>query len=219
MNRLDELVRATLEDHAKHAPSPNPVVNRVLARRRHQIRRSWLVAGSAAVAATAVIGVGVTVASDPGAGPGPSAAVTAEDRAVAIYSVVLERFIRDWPGGNVPDMIYVAIRPDQAAGWDGDGEVAGDPIPPDVRDAISAALADLTTLTWVDKFPPVEPGDTPDNSVPAIRLGLLPSGDQVNVSVSAFQGANNGWLTTYVVVQEDGGPWRITGKDAPIGLT
>lgn len=222
MNRLDELVRATLDDRAEQAPSPIPVVNRVLARRRRPTRRAWLVASAAAAATAAIVAVGVTVATDPDAGSDPLTAAETEDRTVTIYSLVLERFLRtsaDWRAGNVPDQVYVQIRPDEDAGWDFDGQAAGDPIPPDVQDEISAELADLTTLSWVEKFPPSVRGDTRETSDPAIRLGLLPSGDQVNVSVSAYHGFDNAWLTTYVVARENGGPWRITGTDAPMGLT
>ena len=221
MNRLDELVRATFDDRAEQAPSPIPVVNRVLARRGRPTRRAWLVAGAAAAATAAIVAVGVTVASDPDAGPGPSTAAEAEDRTVAIYSLVLERFLRESflpRQGGVAGTVLVLVRPSEDAGWSTGRAEIGDPIPPDVRDAISAELADLTNVTWVEKFPPSEPGDTPDNSDPAVRLGLLSSGDEVHVSVSAYHGYGLGWVNTFVVSLEDGS-WRIIGTGTPVGLT
>jgi len=221
MNRLDDLVRATLVDRAEQAPSPIPVVNRVRAQRRQPARRGWLVAGAAAAATAAVVAVGITV-SNSGSGSGQSTAVVAEGRTAEAYSVVLEHFLDDsyrHDDDGVPDTVLVLIRPEEDAGWAAGRPEVGDPIPPDVRDAVTAALADLTTVAWVDRFPPIDPGDTPETSDPVIRLGLLPSGDEVNVSVSANHGYDNGWLKTYVVSRDEDGHWRVTGADAPVGLT
>jgi hypothetical protein len=220
MNRLDELVRATLEDRAEQAPSPIPVVNRVLTRRRQRARRGWLVTVAGAAATAAVVAVGIAV-TDSGSDSGPSGAVVTEDDAAEIYSVVLERFLRESfrPEGGVPDTVNVLIRPQEDAGWTSGPPEVGEPIPPDARESISATLADLTTVTWVERFPPIDEGDTPETSDPVIRLGLLPSGDEINVSISASHGFDNAWLNTFVVSLGEDGHWRITGTDAPVGLT
>jgi hypothetical protein len=220
MNRLDELVRATLDDRAEQAPSPIPVVNRVLTQRRQLARRGWLVIGAVTAATAAVVTFGITV-SDSGSDSGPSAAVVTEEDAAKIYSVALERFLRESfrPQGGVPDTVFVLVRPQEDAGWTAGKPEVGDPIPPNVRDAISGELANLTTVAWVERFPPVDEDDTPDTSDPAIRLGLLPSGDEVKVSLSAYHGYDNAWLNTYIVSRDEDGHWRVTGTDAPVGLT
>ena len=218
MNRLDELVRSTLEDRAARAPSPVRVVDRVLTKRPR--RRGWLVVGTAAAATIAIVAVGVGVARDPGGGPAPVAVDSADDRAAAIYATALERYLHESfrREGGVPPAVQVLIRPLEDAGWSVGRPEAGDPIPREVRDAIAAELTDLTEISWVEK-PDIDPGDTPDNSDPVIRLDLLPDGDEVSVSVAAYHGFDNGWVDTYVLEPNDEGQWVVTGTDTPVGLT
>ncbi|HYJ70124.1 MAG TPA: hypothetical protein VEX15_20925 [Nocardioidaceae bacterium] len=221
MNRLDALVRDTLDDRATGAPAAAPVISRVLADRSRRRRRGWLAVAATAAVTAAVVAVGVGVTRGPDAG-GPAGVTTdtTDERTVARYSVALERFLRtsDWGAGGVPDEVYVTIRPDTHAGWDFNGHVAGDPIPADVRDEISERLADLTHLNWVVKDPTPKSGTTSEPAKAAVTLGLLADGDKVNVSVSAFYGFDNGWLQTYVVELQHGS-WKVTGTDAPTGLT
>jgi hypothetical protein len=220
MNRLDELIRDTLDERASQAPAAAPVVSRVLADRSLRRRRGWLTMAAAAAVTATVVAVGVGVTRGPDAG-GPTHVTTdaADGRMAAIYSVALERFLRtgDWDGHGVPDEVYVAIRPDKDAGWDWDDD-AGDPIPADIRDEITMRLAHLTRLIWVAKLPAAEPVSSPKPAKAAVTLGLLSDGDQVDVSVSAFYGFDNAWLTTYVVELQHG-QWQITGKTSPTGLT
>lgn len=221
MNRLDELIRETLDDRASDAPAAAPVISRVLTEQSRRRRRGWLaVAATAAVTATVVaVGVGVTRGPDTS---GPAAVTTdaADERTAEIYSVALQRFltVSEWGGHGVPNEVYVPIRPDEDAGWDLDGDVEGDPIPADVRDQVGAQLAGLTRLIWVPKVP-VPKHYARSGSVKAtVTLGLLSDGDEVNVSVAASYGRDNAWLMTYVVELQNG-TWEVTGKDAPIGLT
>jgi hypothetical protein len=222
MNRLDELIHDTLDDRASRAPAAAPVISRLLTEQSRRRRRGWLAVAVTAAVTAAVVAVGVGVTRDPETG-GPTAVTsdTADERMAAIYSVALERFITssEWDGSGVPDEVYMAIRPDTDAGWDLDGEIAGDPIPADVRDEISAQLVHLTRVVWVAKLPVPKFYAWSNKPVEAaVTLGLLTDGDEVNVSVAASYGADNAWLTTYVIELQNGS-WKVTGKDAPIGLT
>ncbi len=222
MNQLDELIRDTLDDRASEAPATAPVISRVLSQQSRRRRRGWLtVAATAAVTAT-VVAVGIGVTRGPEA-KGPTAVTTdtSNERMAAIYSVALERFLTtsEWGGSGVPDEVYVAVRPDEAAGWDFDKDVAGDPIPADVRDEIGGRLADITRLVWVAKLPvPKFYAWSKKPVTAAVTLGVLTDGDEVSASVAASYGADNAWLQTYVVENADG-HWRVTGTDAPAGLT
>jgi hypothetical protein len=219
MNRLDELVRATLEDRAEQAPSPIPVVNRVLAHRRRPSRRAWLVAAAVAAMAAAVVGIGV-VASGPGSRSGPSAnVVESEDRAVAIYSAALQRFLREssWQSDGTPDRVRVAIAPRWLVGPNAPG--TGEPLAADVRAEISAAVAGMTTLEWVARLPAQDPNESLDQAKATVTLGMIPPGDhQVTVSMWALEGFNNGWLRSYVV-ERSGEGWVVTGPGRIIGMT
>ncbi|MGP4109453.1 hypothetical protein ACTWP5_00870 [Streptomyces sp. 4N509B] len=231
-HRIDDLVRDTLTDRAGAAPPADRVVDRVLAGAPARRRRAgWLVMGSvaasAAAAVVAVVGVGVVLDSGSPRSPGESVDAhasereegVANDRAVAIYAAVLERFLRESyeDDGGVPESVLVGFRPEESAGWEYDDPEVGAPLPPAVRDALVAELADVTDLVWVERLP--SPGGPADEELAGITLGLLPDGDrEVRVSVSALHGFNNGWLTTYVV-EKVGDRWSVTGVGSPNGIT
>jgi hypothetical protein len=219
MNRLDELVRATLEDRAEQAPSPIPVVNRVLAHRRRPSRRAWLVAAAVAAIAAAVVGIGV-VASGPGPRSGPSTnVVESRNRTAAVYSAALQQFLRDssWQTDGTPDRLWVAIAPRWLVGPNAPG--AGQPLAADVRAEISTAVAGLTTVEWVARLPASVPNGSLEQAKATVTLGILPPGEhQVTVSMWAHQGFNNGWLNSYVV-ERSGEGWVVTGPGRINGIT
>lgn len=240
MNRIDELVRASLDDHADEAPLAAPVVTRVLNRRARR-RPGRLAVAAVAASTVAVVGIGIAVvgggsdstnrpASDPAFADNSEADVS---RTAAIYSLTLERFLRDsFRGeesaqsektyrteGRVPPAIQIVSRPEKDAGWADGKREFGDPLSPEDRAAIEAELSPLTEVEWIQKMPRIDPDDRPGDTPPVITLGLLPDGDgPADLSLSAIHGFANGWLTTYVVEAVDG-EWKVTGTGVPSGVT
>lgn len=160
-----------------------------------------------------------------------SSTVSALDEAAvdegAIYGAVLRQvYTVDHSFGEAPGwpVFYVKGQADDAATGFGDGEpLPPDTISPEVRDAVSEAIADLPTeLKWVDSesdAPPVlvEPGAYAGGEAALVTLGSIHENEDGTVYVSFWLhcGSLCGIGMTYVLEFVDGA-WVVTGTTGPM---
>jgi hypothetical protein len=164
--------------------------------------------------------------SDPAASSAGSALGGADAREAEVYVQVLRQYLTTPNDNSFPDRSFKTVYAlDQAYPDAGDPvpgkEVAGVPISDDVQRYVVAALAkDGVELTFAADRNSVldDPDGCPKvrNGGILITLGTLKGDDNpVQVGVSGFVACLGATWLTYVVKNEPGTGWRVTGTTGP----
>lgn len=161
-------------------------------------------------------------AGEPRAGQPPAVGREAE-----VYEQVLRKYLgtptdNSFPG-RVFTTVYVLDRayPDAA---DPSGKVeGGTPIGPDIQRHLTAALAPAAHVTFIaDRKTVMETTDgCPQVRDGGILITLGPAdgdGDEVRVAINGFVACLGATWLTYVVRNEPGTGWRVTGTTGPMAI-
>jgi hypothetical protein len=161
--------------------------------------------------------------------PAPAATSSqADDAEVAVYVEVLRRYLatpaeNSFPGHTFTH-VYVLDRAVPGAADPMDQGLGGTPIAPATRDRITAALSGLGAVSFIaDKNTVI----VDDNGCPQVRDGgilitlgpLNRAGDRVEVGIHGFVACLGATWLTYVVVNDAGSGWRVTGTTGPMAIS
>ena len=188
-----------------------------------------IVAGVLAVAAVGTAGcargaaAGVPPAGEASAGDGPAGA-----REAAIYVQVLRRYLSTPAENSFPGRafktVYVLDQAFPDAGDPAGKHERAKPIAPRTQQQIAAALAGVAHVAFIaDRYTVIETRDgcaqVKDGGI-LITLGT-PNGDdhKVQVAINGFVACLGATWLTYVVQNQPGTGWRVTGTTGPIGIS
>lgn len=196
------------------------------------MRRMRVIVIVAGVLAAAVVGTagcarspaaGVPPAGEASAGDGPAAA-----REAAIYVQVLRRYLSTPTENSFPGhafkTVYVLDQAFPDAGDPAGKHERAKPIAPRTQHQITAALAGIAHVAFIaDRYTVIETGDgcaqVKDGGI-LITLGT-PNGDdhKVQVAINGFVACLGATWLTYVVQNQPGTGWRVTGTTGPMGIS
>ena len=179
------------------------------------------VVGTAGCARSA--GAGVPPAGEASAGDGPAAA-----REAAIYVQVLRRYLSTPAENSFPGRafktVYVLDQAFPDAGDPAGKHERAKPIAPNTQHHITAALAGIAHMAFIrDRHTVIETRDgcaqVKDGGI-LITLGI-PNGDdhKVQVAINGFVACLGATWLTYVVQNQPGTGWRVTGTTGPMGIS
>jgi hypothetical protein len=169
---------------------------------------------------------------DPQAVPTQSGTVPAspsavETREAEVYEQVLRRYLttpaeNSFPGTTFTT-VYVLDSVRSGAGDPDGGALTGRPIPSDVKVRITASLAPTAAVTFIsDKDSVLDTSDgcaTVRNGGILITLGTIDGhDDQVTVGINGYVACLGATWLTYLVHNQPGTGWNVTGTTGPMAI-
>jgi hypothetical protein len=161
------------------------------------------------------------------AGAIPASHSATETRQAEVYEQVLRRYLNTPAENSFPaetfETAYVldSVRSD-AGNPIGDTHT-GDPIPSDVKARITASLAQTVSITFIsNKGSVLETSNgcaTVRNRGILITLGTIDGDDdQVTVGINGYVACLGATWLTYLVRNQPGTGWNVTGTTGPIAM-
>ena len=189
-----------------------------------RIRVTMVAAGVVTALAVGTVGCG----AEPAAGVTPAGRAPASVRAAEVYIQVLRRYLSTPAENSFPGQafttVYLLDRAYREAAVPGGTHDRGTPITAPARRQVTAALAGLAPVVFITSQNSVL--ETRDgcghvkNGGILITLGPLDGGGhRVQVAVNGFVACLGATWLTYVLQNQPGSGWRVTGTTGPIAIS
>lgn len=161
------------------------------------------------------------------AGSVPASHPATDTREAEVYEQVVRRYLNTPSENSFPDKtfttVYVLDSVRSDAGDPTGDTLAGSPLPSDVKVRISAALARTAAVTFIsDKASVLDTTDgcaTVRDGGILITLGTIDGDDdQVTVGINGYVACLGATWLTYVVHEQPGTGWNVTGTTGPMAI-
>jgi hypothetical protein len=187
--------------------------------------RRMLTIAMTAVALTA--GCAQQLPSQPQAVSRPAVDWPAGVKEAEVYEQVLRRYLSTPADNSFPDTnfttVYVLDHAQPDAANPTGRQRSGIPIPPNTQTHITSALAQVASVTFIaDKTSVLDTSSgcaKVRNSGILITLGTVDGDDnEAKVGIFGFVACLGATWLTYVLHNEAGSGWRVTGTTGPMGI-